>query len=811
MSLLTQAQKHQVLRDMPELEMHKKLKAMFDIIYPEKQIYIGQGTGEFGKDLVLIQNDALSGERVTALVVKMGDLSGSASNGMIGTINTQITQAFAVETYFNEIGRSVKADEVIVVIFGRISQNAEKTLNGYLTINQLKAHVKTRNIDEMTQLFETHYPEVFITTSHMEALEKKHKKLTDVMLQKNRHLAHCYIEPNLQSFENSRKNMILAQNQDRISSEKIKETIFGKKDTIASIYEKALHTKTHMLLQGDAGCGKSIFTIKIVQHAIETLIKSADPSSGQNNVKAPILLKATRLKNLTHAILEQHISRYWDDDNLNIMPSMIIVDGIDEVSDIDRKSIVDITQNYCDIERISFIVTSRKNQDIVKELNNYKLYEILPFELSQAMEFIKRMAGSNQALVSSLLKNIQELQHQIPMSAMSLALLIEIAEIHNEIPASITDLYDRYVALVTGFNNDDKEIRQLFEPRFKIDFLITVSYDLFYKHDDAVVSREAFCEYLDQYVRGHSHITSKEDFLSEIQRISILSINDDSVTFSHKSFLDYFIAKYYLMHAEELFRRDEFDTLYAFYYTTLWGDVTSFYFGAKNTITKDQIDRLIAHNPYKGDNDLLYLLGYYSIGKLLQYAWNTDSSIKKYGIEKAIEHMYELRGEMDKFNQKNFGVGVPKIFADAALLHYTDFFFSSAFLIKEIVELATEKLALLADSNGNADLTNEIYFLSLFYLINSKKLESDTVVDFVGRLVDMSAYVAPKTYYPVAHLFKIFIDNGSVHVSEERRAQIVASVKTFKRKHKEIFEDNCLFRSRVERRKYKSLIGTHNK
>ena len=82
--------------------------------------------------------------------------------------------------------------------------------------------------------------------------------------------------------------------------------LYEKKDTIASIYEKALHTKTHMLLQGDAGCGKSIFTIKIVQHAIETLIKSADPSSGQNNVKAPILLKATRLKNLTHAILEQH-------------------------------------------------------------------------------------------------------------------------------------------------------------------------------------------------------------------------------------------------------------------------------------------------------------------------------------------------------------------------------------------------------------------------------------------------------------------------------------------------------------------------
>ena len=153
MSLLSLSQKHNILRDMKELEMHKKLRNLFEKLFPSKQVYIGQGTGEFGKDLVIIEKNPFSGERVTALVVKMGDLSGKADSGIIGTINTQINQAFDVETYFKEIGRAVKANEVIVIIFGNISNNLDKTLNGYLT-NYPAHSIQVKHIDDMTTLFE---------------------------------------------------------------------------------------------------------------------------------------------------------------------------------------------------------------------------------------------------------------------------------------------------------------------------------------------------------------------------------------------------------------------------------------------------------------------------------------------------------------------------------------------------------------------------------------------------------------------------------------------------------------------------------
>lgn len=802
MNLLSQSQKHKILRDMPEVKMHEKLKILFEKIYPKRQVYIGQGTGEFGKDLVIIEDDPISGEKVTALVVKMGDLSGSASNGMVGTINTQINQAVNIGTFFKNIGREVVANEVIVVIFGTVSQNATKTLNGFL--KQFENIVKIRSIENMTKLFEDYYDEIFVIHNHIDVLQKKYEELDTMLLEKNRLLSRCYIEPNLQSFENTKKNIVMAQNKENISSETIAETVFGKKDSLSSIYDIVSQHKRFVLIQGEAGSGKSIFSMKIIQHAVQKIVRSSTIDSDQT-VFAPVLLKATKIKQISKDDLQNKIASYYSEAPSIIKPNILIIDGIDEVSESDRKHIVRLSEKYCNEKGISFIVTSRKNQDIAKELSNFSYYEILPLELSQAIEFIKKMGGTNQKLIQGLLRNIQEFQHQIPMTAMSLALLIEIAEKHNEIPASITDLYERYINMIAGVDDRDTEINQLFEPRYKLDFLTTISYELFYQHDDSSVTKESFYNYLDEYTRKHSHISSKEDFLTDLKRVSILSINGDSVTFSHKSFLDYFIAKYFAKNAEELFRAKKFDDLYHLYYTALWEDVTNFYFGFKNSINKEQIDLLIEHNPFKEENELVYHIELYSIGRLLQYAWNTNTNVKKYGIDRAVSNIYALRDVADAFNKKNYGFGLPRIFADATVMHYTDFFFSSNFLQKEILELIDDKFAILKDSDGNADISNELYFFSLYFLVNSKKIEVTHIERFIGLLMAESDNIDPKAYFPIMNLFKIFIKNTKIEITDEKKADLDKIAKTFKRKYQEIFEENYLFKNRIEARKHRAL------
>ena len=802
MSLMSLSQKHEILRNMKELEMHKKLKKLFERLFPTKQVYIGQGTGEYGKDLVIIEKDPFSGEKITALVVKMGNLNGKADNGIIGTINTQINQAFNVETFFKEIGRGIKANEVIVIIFGNISNNLDKTLNGYLT-NYPHHSIQVKHIDDMTPLFETYYPDIFTISSEAEELEKKFNELNKLLIEKNKYISQCYIEPNLKTFEKTKSEILVAQATGELRDSTLKDTMFGKRENIQSLLKLLLIRKHFILVEGDAGSGKSIFTIKMIQYSIAESTKSLN-SKKQTTIKCPVLLKASSVKNLTEIEIRLKIEEYYSS-NSTIKPNILIIDGIDEVNVAERNLIIKYSENYCNQNGISLLITTRKDQDISNQLKNYNRFELLPFELSQAIEFLKRMAGKNQNLINSLLKNIQELQHQIPMTPMSLVLLIEIAEKYNEIPASISELYDRYINMVIGVDNTDTNVTQLFEPRYKLYFLISISYELFFKNSDSTVSKKDFDYYIENYVSKHTHITSKEDFLSDLKRITILQINCSSVSFSHKSFLDYLIAKYFEKNTEFLISENIFNDIYALYYTALWEDVTNFYFGLKNSITEKQIELLISKNPYKESDNLMYNLELYSMGRLLQYAWNTEKQVKKYGIHLAIKNILELRECIHDFNKKTFGVALPKIIADATLMQYTDTNYSSVFLKNEIVDILEDTRKLLVNSNNEINLTNQIYFLSSYFLINNKTIDKHEIENFIELLISSKNNIDADIYFPLTFLYKLFTENNKIKISEDNKILLNEIFKTFRRKYSGIFNDTLLFKNRIAARKFNNI------
>jgi len=804
-SLISLSQKHEILRSMRELDMHKHLKNLFIKMFPNKQVYIGQGAGEFGKDLVLIENDPLSGETVTALVVKMGDLSGNASSGIMGTINTQINQAFNAETYFKEIGRAVKANDVIVIIFGTVSNNLDKSLNGYLQ-NYPHHKIKVKHIDDMTTLFENYHPEIFSISIEAEELEKKFDELDKILMEKNKYFAQCYIEPNLKTFEKTKLEILAAQATGELSNSTIQETMFGKKETISTLIKMLEQRKHFILVDGDAGSGKSIFSIKMVQYSIEQTIKSLKTKHHTTTIKSPVLLKANTIKSLSKVEIITRIDNFYCSDHRTILPNMLIIDGIDEVNISERNAIIEYSEDYCNSHNISLLITTRKDQDISNQLNHYKKYELLALELSQAIDLIKRMAGKNENLVNGLLKNMKELQHQIPMTPMSLVLLIEIAEKYNEIPASISELYSRYVNMIIGIDNTDSNITQLFEPRYKLDFLISVSYELFFKFDNSTVSKDAFESYVESYVSKHTHITSKDAFLSDLKRITILHINSTTVSFSHKSFLDYFIAKYFEKNTESLITKGLFNELYNLYYTALWEDVTNFYFGIKDSITAEQIDTLVAQNPYKknGDN-LMYNLELYSLGRLLQYAWNTERTVKVQGIQLAVSNIVELRECMIEFNKKTFGLALPKIAADAALMQYTDANYSSIFLKEEIMDILSETKLLLNDPLYKDKVTNQIYFLGGYFLVNNKSIASSEFENFISLLIESQDKIDTNIYFPIAFLYDLFTEKNKLKISPDKRVLLNGVVKTFQRKHKKVIEDTLLFKNIAAMRKFRSI------
>lgn len=807
MELLTVGQKHAILREMPELEMHKKLKTLFEKMFPQKQVYIGQGVNEFGKDLVLIGSDPLSGEHVTAIVVKMGNLSGSADSGIIGTINTQILQAFNVGTYFKEIGREVKANSVIVAIFGQISNNLEKTLNGYLG-QYPNLDIKVKKIDDLTLLFDQYYSKVFYISSETEELRNKYDELDKILLEKNPFLNRCYIEPNLKTYDQTKSELIVAQSTGEMSDDALQHAMFGKQETIHSLLKKIDSGKKNILVEGEAGTGKSIFSMKMIQYSIAKALKTLEThkDSSLQKLYVPVLLKANKLKQIDQTTFTTLVRTFYGVNSTNLEISYIIIDGLDEVCKEDRNNIQYVAETYCNENIKSLIFTTRKDQDTVTQLQGYARYELLPLELSQAIEFIKKMADKNQELINALLKNFGELQHQLPMTPLSLVLLVEIVMKHNEIPASITELYNKYVNMVIGADSSATDINQLFEPRYKLDFLITLSYELFYKEDNSTVSKIAFMEYVEKYVAKHSHISSVGDFLEDLKRISILNINHESVMFTHKSFLDYFIAKYYETNTEEMIRNNEFDELYTLYYTSLWQDVTYFYFGIKDRITKQQLDFLISKNPY-ADDKLMSNLELYALGKLLQYAWNTSKDDKKYGVNQASKNVLELRECLHEFHKKSFGIQLPKIVADATLMKLTDINYSSCFLQQEISEIIYEsfqKLEKESDSS-NEKVLNTIYFLSMYVLVNSNRLSNEQVNYFISNLNHNASKLNEKIFFPITVLYSLFIKHGRVEISKKESVEVDKNFKTLKRKYKYLFNDTLLFKSKIEARKFRNI------
>ena len=184
-SMLSISQKNELLKSFTEIEMHKELRILFEKMYPKKEVYVTHGPNEFGKDLMILENDILE-TIVTSVVVKMDKLSGSTTDKAVQEIRTQVSQSLHHPTYIKEIGKSYKAIKVILIIFGEISNNAEANLK--IELGDSFNNTKILNLNDIRQLFENYYPGIFLGASGTIALIERITHIDKELLAKNRFL-----------------------------------------------------------------------------------------------------------------------------------------------------------------------------------------------------------------------------------------------------------------------------------------------------------------------------------------------------------------------------------------------------------------------------------------------------------------------------------------------------------------------------------------------------------------------------------------------------------------------------------------------
>jgi hypothetical protein len=416
----------------------------------------------------------------------------------------------------------------------------------------------------------------------------------------------------------------------------------------------------------------------------------------------------------------------------------------------------------------------------------------LPFETAQAINFIKRMSGKNKVLSDVLIKGLAELKHQIPLSPMSLSLLIEIAQTHKEIPASISELYKRYVDMALSQYSDGEHINVLFEPSIKRDFLECLSYEVYYKNNKAIVTRQDFDSYLDKYIHDFPSI-------HDLERTSILKICENKVDFLHKSFLDYFVASYFKNRQTDLLESNEFKNVYSLYHSSLWEDVTYFYFGQKRRINKTEIDKILASTP-EDHTDLLKDLGQFLIGKLMQYAWHSNFDDKKYAIQLGISNILSLRSNLVKFTEDELGMQLPKILGDVQMLHFVDEAFSSKFLVEEVKSVIDDM------QNDRIEMTKDLfYFTTLYVLENASLIGQDFLNNYLDSFLENLGSMPPDISLPLSNIVSIFINNNKIEATPEMGHNLKKATIKLKKRHEELNLDYLSFKNKINQLRLKKL------
>ena len=683
-------QRRKIIMDYSETELHGFLKELFQAMEPNYTIEITHGTQEFGKDLVIVKSDKFSHEAI-GVVVKCGNIKAKTLGDVdslkkhvdevlpktaekrLGEIKSQLQQALAHPAKMKSILEDLPISKVFVVLAGEFSNNAQIRLT-----KELVADIEIFDIDWLVSSFTKFYPQIFFQGRTIDFIEKQIHKLEENhgRRKSGTNLSKYFVDPVIRQLNNPFQLSI--KNPTRFSKQ--------KKLPFSRLTELCKKAKKLVLL-GNPGTGKTgaiaKLAIDMYRDARNQLLKK--PPKSNKKIPVPIFVSAREL--LESELEKGFLETYFEFEGIHshFEVDIIMVDGLDEIESEKRTTLISKLDTFSDEISCSYILTSRKI-DIINTLpEKYQKYELHPFEFQQALQLFSKLIHDNKIMsdVTEILKKIHSQMFLVPLSLM---LLIELVEEHQEVPASLTELYERFFDMVLGREDQDKEIAVLFDYLSKKKFLSALAYYEFWEKNRLGIPREDFAQFLDSYAAQYGWSSEKlDDFVLEIERAGILD-HRDKVNFKHRSFLEYFAAFHVYENREDI--KDLNDLIVNTYFDDIWNEVSFFYIGLRREISHDLLESIYSYKDDALMADFYKLLG----GRLLQAGWHSPVEQHVYGIEQAIRYAPRIRKRFQEIITSS-NLNVPNIMSDFIVLILADFSFNSGFL-RHHTEKILEKLTI---------------------------------------------------------------------------------------------------------------------
>lgn len=681
---ISRDQRRTMIGSLNSNELNANLMALFRAMEPNYRV---ETSSLPALDLVVVKEDTITKD-VIGVAIKRGNIM-SKTLAEVESLVTSVNQIFntKVEVLFTTDSRghlpgtsktspqTISINKVFIVVTGAISNRGIRILN-----KQSVGPIELFDLEWLVESFTEFYPQVFYEGAVINLIQRKIQDLETRSWRnkENVNLSDCFVEPIVR-----RMDIPLTIDEIRIAT-----TIATRRLPFSKL-RSIISSKQKIILVGDPGTGKSAalskLGIELLKQGYTALTKD---TTHRNKPDLPIIVTAKEM--VTTMDLAELLSFCIGDQEMRnrINVSVLMVDALDEVPAPVREEVVDRCRSFSETLDCALIITSRKIDLVNSTPKGYRKYELLPFEASQALQLFEKLHG-NDELIQTLRGELNKIRYQIPMVPLSLLLLLELVEENREVPASLTELYERYTDIVLGRHDKRKGIEVLFEYTIKKRFLADLAYTEFLEKgrlEIPVTDYETFLNrYADEYSLEKNYI---DQFVREIERAGVLRVGEDEVIFGHRSFLDYFAAFYMFDKRDELERIE--DLIIERYFDDFWCDTIFFYIGHKREIGSKLLDKLFSYSTEERPV-LKTAIDKFLIGRLLQAGWHSPTRVKLSGLEAAFELLPDIRHGLFEYSKAKKWK-VPGIASDFFLLMLTDLSFRSTFLAKEMKVLLEKQL-----------------------------------------------------------------------------------------------------------------------